>query len=89
MYKLQYKTDKNDTVQEVNYLSLYELTQQVISDFNTMVLTNIDQLVSVTYEGKQGAISVMVTVLENLRYCVNDEVKDQIKFKLIYLKDGV
>ena len=89
MYKLQYKTDKNDTVQEVDYLSLYELTQQVISDFNTKVLTNIDQLVSVTYEGKQGAISVMVTVLENLRYCVNDEVKDQIKYRLSYLKGGV
>ena len=87
MYRLQYKTDKTDTVQVVLFNSLFSLLQQVKTDFNTKVLNNIDQLISVTYTQKDKQTgSAMITLLDNLKHSLKDDLKDQAVQRLNYLK---
>jgi len=87
MYRLQYKTDKTDTVQVVLFNSLFSLLQQVKTDFNTKVLNNIDQLISVTYTQKDKQTgSAMITLLDNLKHSLKDELRDQAVQRLNYLK---
>ena len=89
MYKLQYKLEGNPVIQENDFTSLYDLIAELKTNFNSGYLQDIDQLVCALYSSKEKEISVMVTILDNLKYELKGDLKDQAMQRLNYLKKAI
>ena len=89
MYKLQYKLEGNPVIQENNFSSLYDLIAELKTNFNSGYLQNIDQIVCALYSSKEQEISVLVTILDHLKYELKGDLKDQAIQRLTYLKMAI
>ncbi len=87
-YFLKYTTEQNAVVRaDGPKPDLCQLIAHIVTQFKSGALTNVDQVVQIEING-EASIEAMITVLTMLKWAVNAEVKEQIKYKLDYLKGG-
>ncbi len=87
-YFLKYTTEQNAVVRSDGpFAELRQLIAHTVTQFKSDALTNVDQVVAIEING-EASIEAMITVLTMLKWSVSAEVKEQIKYKLDYLKGG-
>ena len=89
LYKVKSSTRTNNVPQTRIYTSLTAAIMQVKADYENNVIEYVDQLVSVTYtDHNKQEQSALIAVLQQLKISAVGGFKDQISFKLDYLKGG-